>query len=391
MFVFVVIALSGSIAAVGDSVTTSLFYDSTASNSLTVVNGQSAGVIISADSIFENSMNIRLDLLNSNGNTVANILNVDTVFDSYSNYLTVGKTIYSVPGDYVLKSTVTAASGSTATDTLQLKVLSTQPPANNAPVITSNPITSVNEGTNYIYQVSATDADGDVLTYSLTQNPSWLSINSQTGLVLGVAPSVDVDTSFSVTIRVSDGKGGVTLQTFTITVVDTSGTGDVTAPIVAITNPSNGVIYTSHRTQITFTATDNVGVVLCQYSLNGGPRINTACNVPITGITSVQGTNTWRVYARDNAGNEGSVAVTFTVNIPSGGSSGNKNTGARYLSDSDGEEQYFSQFTTGATIEEEEKLTPEKKPFSFGSLWLWIFMILLMLLILVIALWLMKR
>ena len=48
------------------------------------------------------------------------------------------------------------------------------------------------------------------MAYSLTQAPSWLSINSQSGLITGVAPQVGADTAFSVTVSVSDGKGSVT-------------------------------------------------------------------------------------------------------------------------------------------------------------------------------------
>jgi hypothetical protein len=40
------------------------------------------------------------------------------------------------------------------------------PEPNNPPEITSNPITSINEGTIYNYDVDATDPDGDKLIYS---------------------------------------------------------------------------------------------------------------------------------------------------------------------------------------------------------------------------------
>ncbi|MBS3086816.1 putative Ig domain-containing protein, partial [Candidatus Pacearchaeota archaeon] len=103
------------------------------------------------------------------------------------------------------------------------------PPVNNLPVITSTPVTQVNEGQNYVYDVNANDADGDTLTYSLTTAPSWLSINSATGLITGTAPQVNADTAFSVTVKVSDGTGFVT-QSYTLTVKN--------VPIVP--PPSNG-------------------------------------------------------------------------------------------------------------------------------------------------------
>jgi len=75
---------------------------------------------------------------------------------------------------------------------------------NNPPVITSAPITEVNENEFYEYQVVAVDVDNDTLTYSLLVASEWLSINSQTGLITGIAPEIDEDTYFNISIVVSD-------------------------------------------------------------------------------------------------------------------------------------------------------------------------------------------
>ncbi len=104
------------------------------------------------------------------------------------------------------------------TVTLSLTVNPLPPVPNNAPVITSTPITQINEDAAYSYQVTATDADPeDVLSYSLTQNPSWLSIDSSTGLITGTAPDVDSDTDYTIIVMVSDGTDTDT-QTYTLTV-----------------------------------------------------------------------------------------------------------------------------------------------------------------------------
>ena len=199
MFVFLAVFVQAA------SVTTSLLYDSTDSDSLQITNTDYFGVIISADSEFEASMTINLDLLDSSGNLVKNLFNVYTTSDSYLKFLTLGKTAYIGSGSYTLVSTVTAASGQNATDVLFLEVLP-QTSGNHPPIITSSPVTQINESQNYAYQVVATDADGDTLTYSLTQAPNWLSINSQTGLITGVAPNVNADNNFPVSILVSDGQ-----------------------------------------------------------------------------------------------------------------------------------------------------------------------------------------
>ena len=91
------------------------------------------------------------------------------------------------------------------------------PPVNNPPVITSVPITEVDEGESYSYQMVATDADGDALTYSLSVAPAWLSIDSGSGLITGTAPEVVADTDFDVSVVVSDSTDTAT-QSYVLTV-----------------------------------------------------------------------------------------------------------------------------------------------------------------------------
>lgn len=80
-----------------------------------------------------------------------------------------------------------------------------------APVITSTPDSSVNEGENYNYQLVATDADGNPLTYSKTKGPAGASI-SATGLVSYPTSLIDADVVEALGIKVSDGKNEVTQE-----------------------------------------------------------------------------------------------------------------------------------------------------------------------------------
>lgn len=108
---------------------------------------------------------------------------------------------------------------------------------NRVPVITSTPVSEVNETNSYTYQVTATDADGDTLTYSLTQNPNWLSIDSSTGLITGTALPVDADTPYAVTVNVFDGVDSDT-QTYTLTVFDVPVAQDTTPPVITLLGSS---------------------------------------------------------------------------------------------------------------------------------------------------------
>ena len=75
----------------------------------------------------------------------------------------------------------------------------------------------------YSYDVNATDADGDTLTYSLTQNPSGMTINGTSGVISWTPSSAG---SFDVTVSVSDGNGGTDTQSYSIAVTS-GGTGQM--------------------------------------------------------------------------------------------------------------------------------------------------------------------
>ncbi len=82
---------------------------------------------------------------------------------------------------------------------------SNDPPANQAPTITVAPTTSVLVGFPVTITPTASDPDGDALTFSVANKPNWLSFNSQNGVLTGTPAAGDVGI-FDVTITVSDGK-----------------------------------------------------------------------------------------------------------------------------------------------------------------------------------------
>ena len=88
---------------------------------------------------------------------------------------------------------------------------------------------------------------------------------------------------------------------------------DVTPPNVQIDHPEN-TTYNAVQTQLNYTASDNIGLDTCWYSLDSGATNTTVtCGQNVTGLDSGQGSSTWRVYANDSKGNENSSSVTFFV------------------------------------------------------------------------------
>ncbi len=112
-------------------------------------------------------------------------------------------------GPFAVTVNVTDGSGGTATQSYQLAL-------NHNPQITSQPTTLTVFGQTYSYPVTATDADGNTLSYSLTTAPSGMTINPNTGLIQWPQPTLGGP--YNVTVNVSDGNGGTANQQFTLTV-----------------------------------------------------------------------------------------------------------------------------------------------------------------------------
>ncbi len=77
---------------------------------------------------------------------------------------------------------------------------------------------SFNEGSSVSATVSATDEEGNPVTYSSSNLPAWLSLNSSSGALTGTAPSVSADTTYSFNISASDGVNTSSSRSFSLVV-----------------------------------------------------------------------------------------------------------------------------------------------------------------------------
>jgi len=91
-------------------------------------------------------------------------------------------------------------------------------PANRPPTITGTPPANATVGTLYSFRPVASDPDGNPLRFTVTGNPSWLSINATTGRLSGTPTSANVGTTTRMTISVTDNIATVSLPSFTIQV-----------------------------------------------------------------------------------------------------------------------------------------------------------------------------
>ena len=94
-------------------------------------------------------------------------------------------------------------------------------PANQAPKISGTPATTGTVGSAYSFQPTASDADGNKLTFAIQNKPSWAAFSTATGALTGTPTAAG--TYASIGISVSDGTASVSLPAFTITVSAASG------------------------------------------------------------------------------------------------------------------------------------------------------------------------
>ena len=88
---------------------------------------------------------------------------------------------------------------------------------NSAPTISGNPPASVSANREYMFRPTATDIDGDAVSFGADDLPAWATLDSGSGEVFGTPLEGDVG-SYEVVIYASDGQGSSPLPTFTITV-----------------------------------------------------------------------------------------------------------------------------------------------------------------------------
>jgi subtilisin-like proprotein convertase family protein len=104
----------------------------------------------------------------------------------------------------------------------QLVITFVSTDTNQAPNIINPGNQSDGEGDVVLLALSASDPDGDPLTYSTTGLPADLAINSNTGQISGTL-AIGSAASYSVTVTVEDGNGGSDSANFTWIVNDPSG------------------------------------------------------------------------------------------------------------------------------------------------------------------------
>lgn len=185
------------------------------------------------------------------------------------------------------------------------------PPANTQPVISGAPATTVQATRAYTFTPSASDAESQSLTFSITNRPAWAAFSTATGQLSGTPTAQHVGTTSNIVIRVSDGTTDAALPAFSIRV-------DAAAnrpPTVSGTPGTSGTVGTTYRFRPT--ASDPDGDELA-WSISGRP--SGASFSTVTGELSFTPTaaGTWSnivVTVTDEHGASASLPA-FSITVP---------------------------------------------------------------------------
>ncbi|RBW51404.1 putative Ig domain-containing protein [Marinobacter sp. F3R11] len=178
---------------------------------------------------------------------------------------------------------------------------------NQSPVIESIPSTATRAGQPYYYTVSATDADGDSLTYSLTQAPVGMVISSA-GQV-SWTPTTEQVGAHGVTISVTDGKGGSATQSFMLEV-----TGSNAAPSIVSSPLSPAVVGEVYLYAVVATDPEGLPLTYALVTAPGGMTIDESTGeVQWQPLASQIGSHPVAIRVEDSAG--ASVTQSFTLTV----------------------------------------------------------------------------
>jgi hypothetical protein len=110
---------------------------------------------------------------------------------------------------------------------------------NTPPTISGTVITSVAINSLYSFKPTASDSDGDALTFQIQNKPVWSAFSTATGQLSGTPTQSDVGAYANIVISASDGVASAALPAFSIAVTQPSANG-VTLSWIAPTENVDG-------------------------------------------------------------------------------------------------------------------------------------------------------
>ncbi|MGP6149924.1 tandem-95 repeat protein [Priestia flexa] len=207
-------------------------------------------------------------------------------------------------GTDVFTVLVSDGQGGTAVSTVTINVL----PVNDPPV-TGNLSFTINEDTTLSNRVTATDPDGDPLTFSLQNAPTNGTVLVNADGTFTYTPNPNFNGTDVFTVLVSDGQGGTAVSTVTVTIL----------PINDLPTVPNYTFNTQEDVSVVGTIVGNdvdgnpLTYTLQTQGSNGTAIVNADGTFTYTPNLNFNGTDVFTVLVSDGQG--GTAVSTVTINV----------------------------------------------------------------------------
>ncbi|HEY9621936.1 MAG TPA: putative Ig domain-containing protein [Crinalium sp.] len=180
---------------------------------------------------------------------------------------------------------------------------------NQQPKIDTQPVTEGIAGRVYQYDVNASDADGDTLRYQLLNAPQGMAIDSNSGLI-SWTPGTSAIGNHAVNVQVSDGRGEVSEQAFTLSVIATPPNRP---PVITSAPIVDAKVNTSYRYEVKGVDADNQPLSVSVVGPDGMAVDATTGWVIWTPTSEQLGNHPVVVSVSDNQGGVATQAFTIVV------------------------------------------------------------------------------
>ncbi|MCF6331457.1 MAG: cadherin domain-containing protein [Sulfurimonas sp.] len=227
-------------------------------------------------SIYENQVSaLTITATDANGDTVTySISGGDS--ESFSIDANSGEVTFNAAPDYETKTsytfvlTATDEAGNTAIQNIFINIINIIEYTGYAPIITSSATVFVNENQISALIITATDANEETLTYSISEGDSEIfNINPLTGVVsFKIAPDYETKISYTFTATATDTSARTDTQNVTINIMDIY---EGVPPV--ITSLATVSVNENQTNALTITATDIDGGAII-YFISGGDFAN---------------------------------------------------------------------------------------------------------------------
>jgi hypothetical protein len=179
--------------------------------------------------------------------------------------------------------------------------------SNTAPAITGSPATTAVTGRVWSFTPTATDANGDRITFEIQNRPAWAAFDAATGRLSGTPSASNVGSFANVVISATDGTGRSSLPPFSINVS-------------AVASGTATIAWTAPTTRSDGTALTNLAGYRIYYGV-GPNTFDNVIDVNTVGVTNFvvenlsSGTWYFAVSALDSTGAESGLSAAATKTI----------------------------------------------------------------------------